>query len=173
MKSEIFHTGLYKNIELKIKDFINKYPDFLNIDTIGSTRAAGDAIEHILKENFKTIISQHSKEFISGFSRRAMGDFAFIDKCDLYNLIDVKTHRLDTSFNRPNITSVKRLADYYKNENNYFVILITKYSVINNFHIKVEKIHFIPIEFLSWECLTFGNLGWGQIQIKSSKGYYY
>lgn len=27
---------------------------------------------------------------------------------------------------------------------------------------------FIPIEFLSWECLTIGALGWGQIQIANS-----
>ena len=169
IKSEIFHTGLYKTIELKIKNFINKYPDFLNIDTVGSTRATGDAIEHILKENFKTIISPYLKEFISEFSRRTMGDFAFIDKNDLYYSIDVSTHRLDTKFHMPNLTSVKRLADYYKIDNNYFIILIVKYYVINKFHLKVKKVHFIPIEFISWESLTLGNLGWGQIQIKSSK----
>lgn len=28
--------------------------------------------------------------------------------------------------------------------------------------------HFIPIEFLSWECLTIGALGWGQIQIANA-----
>ena len=32
----------------------------------------------------------------------------------------------------------------------------------------VEKILFVPIEFLDWNCLTIGALGWGQVQIVSS-----
>ena len=32
----------------------------------------------------------------------------------------------------------------------------------------IEHVHFVPIEFLSWDCLTIGALGWGQIQIKNS-----
>jgi len=39
MKSEIFYTNSYKEIEEKIKNFIKKYPDFLSKDTISSTRA--------------------------------------------------------------------------------------------------------------------------------------
>ena len=31
-----------------------------------------------------------------------------------------------------------------------------------------SRIHFVPIEFLSWDCLTIGALGWGQIQIANS-----
>ena len=27
---------------------------------------------------------------------------------------------------------------------------------------------FVPIEFLDWDCLTIGALGWGQIQIANS-----
>ena len=30
------------------------------------------------------------------------------------------------------------------------------------------EVTFTPIEFLSWECLTVGALGWGQIQIANS-----
>ena len=31
-----------------------------------------------------------------------------------------------------------------------------------------SRVHFVPIEFLSWDCLTVGALGWGQIQIANS-----
>ena len=31
-----------------------------------------------------------------------------------------------------------------------------------------SRVHFVPIEFLSWDCLTIGALGWGQIQIANS-----
>ena len=33
---------------------------------------------------------------------------------------------------------------------------------------KVTHVTFVPIEFLGWECLTIGALGWGQIQIANS-----
>ena len=32
----------------------------------------------------------------------------------------------------------------------------------------VKQAQFIPIEFLDWDCLTLGALGWGQIQIANS-----
>ena len=32
----------------------------------------------------------------------------------------------------------------------------------------VRDVHFTPIETFSWECLTIGALGWGQIQIANS-----
>ena len=35
--------------------------------------------------------------------------------------------------------------------------------------IQVQKVHFVPIEFLSWDCLTIGALGWGQIQIGTKR----
>ena len=67
----------------------------------------------------------------------------------------------------PNLTSVERLARFYQDDKNHFVILSIAYSV-ENIKITVEKVHFVPIEFLDWECLTLGALGWGQIQIANS-----
>ena len=32
----------------------------------------------------------------------------------------------------------------------------------------VSEVLFSPIEFLDWDCLTIGALGWGQIQIANS-----
>ena len=32
----------------------------------------------------------------------------------------------------------------------------------------IENVTFVPIEFLDWDCLTIGALGWGQIQIANS-----
>lgn len=107
MKSEIFYTDSYKKIENKIRTFLNKYPDFLSKDTAGSTRATGDAIQHILEENFESILGQLSKEYSSKFARRAMADMAFMDQKDLYYVVDVKSHRLETKFNMPNLASVE------------------------------------------------------------------
>jgi hypothetical protein len=167
MKNTLFYTDEYKEVEERIKDFLNSQSDFLSPRTLSSTRAAGDAIQDLLAENFKSILGDRIKEYSSEFARRAMADLAFSDKEGFYHIIDVKTHRLDTRFNMPNLTSVERLARFYEDDKNYFVILVVAYN-LRGTHVEVDKVHFVPIEFLSWDCLTIGALGWGQIQIANS-----
>lgn len=168
MKSEIFYTNAYEKIESQIKSFLNGYPDFLGKDTVSSTRATGDAIEHILEQSFQDIVGEFCKEYSCNFARRAMADLAFTDHEDLYYVVDVKTHRLETRFNMPNLTSVERLARFYEDDKNYFVMLMVAYNIVSGVHIQVERVHFVPIEFLSWGCLTIGALGWGQVQIANA-----
>jgi hypothetical protein len=96
-----------------------------------------------------------------------MADLAFNDRDGNYYVVDVKTHRLDSSFNMPNLTSVERLARFYEDDKNYFVVLKIDYT-IEDTNIIINNVNFVPIEFLSWDCLTLGALGWGQIQIANS-----
>lgn len=166
-KSRIFYTDAYKKIEKDIIRFINPHEDFLSKETVSSTRAAGDAIQGILADNFDVLLGGLCGTYSAEFARRAMADIAFTDNDGFYNVVDVKTHRLDTHFNMPNLTSVERLARFYKDDNNYFVVLTVAYTVKGT-KVKVDKVHFVPIEFLSWECLTIGALGWGQIQIANA-----
>ncbi|HNU69350.1 MAG TPA: hypothetical protein PKG82_09380, partial [Myxococcota bacterium] len=85
----------------------------------------------------------------------------------LYYVVDVKTHRTDTRFNMPNLTSVERLSRFYEDDSNCFCIMMVSYTV-DDVSIQVTDVHFVPIEFLSWDCLTIGALGWGQIQIANA-----
>lgn len=119
IKSEIFYTDIYKSIESKIIALINMQPDFLTNRTVSSPRATGDAIEKILQEEFEEILGNLCKKYSSDFARRAMADLAFVDKNNFYYLVDVKTHRLETSFNMPNLTSVKRIVKLYEDDTNY------------------------------------------------------
>ena len=135
--------------------------------TATSTRAVGDAIQTILSEQFQSLLGDLCTQYSAAFARRAMADLAFTDKDDFYYVVDVKTHRLDTKFNMPNLTSVERLARFYEDDSNYFVILIVKYE-IEGTRVGAKQVHFIPIEFLGWDCLTIGALGWGQIQIANA-----
>lgn len=167
VKSNIFSTDEFATIESKTTAFLNSYPDFLSSQTARSTRTVGDAIEGIIAKEFPNILGGTCKEYSSDFARRAMADLAFVDVQGLYYVVDVKTHRLDTKFNMPNLTSIRRIARFYEDDNNYFVLLMVKYN-IDQTKIKIHKTHFIPIEFLSWDCLTIGALGWGQIQIANS-----
>jgi len=167
VKSPIFYTNVYKDIEMGVQELLNSHEEFLSPSTARSTRAVGDAIESILGDSFETILGAWCKEYSATFARRAMADLAFTDIDDFYYVVDVKTHRTDTKFNMPNLTSVRRLARFYEEDTNYFVLLIVSYHVEATQAI-VTNIRFIPIEFLGWDCLTIGALGWGQIQIANS-----
>jgi len=96
-----------------------------------------------------------------------MADLAFSDADGLYCVVDVKTHRMGTSFSMPNLISVERLATFYEDDQNVFAVLLVKY-VADGTEIDVQEVRFLPIEFLNWSCLTVGALGWGQIQIANA-----
>jgi len=67
----------------------------------------------------------------------------------------------------PNLTSVQRLSRFYEDDKNVFALIMVKYTLDGN-QVLVTKVSFVPIEFLDWNCLTVGALGWGQIQIANS-----
>jgi len=168
MKSQLFYTDQYATVQNQIKDFLNGQDQFLSGSTAKSTRAVGDAIQDILSENFQSILgAKLCAEYSSQFARRAMADLAFEDADGCYYVVDVKTHRLSTKFNMPNLTSVERLSRFYEDDKNYFVVLMVAYN-IEDLHAVIEHVTFVPIEFLGWDCLTIGALGWGQIQIANS-----
>ena len=127
----------------------------------------GDAIEAILGNNFEAILGDNCAEYSARFARRAMADIAFKDSDDFYYVVDVKTHRTDTQFNMPNLISVQRLARFYEDDSNHFVLLLVKYA-LDGLHANISEVLFVPIEFLGWDCLTIGALGWGQIQIANA-----
>jgi hypothetical protein len=167
MRSRIFFTDAYKQIEHRVKDLLNASRDFLSQSTAQSPRAAGDAIQSVVSDHFKEILGDVCSEYSASFARRAMADLAFRDADGLYYVVDVKTHRTDTKFNMPNLTSVERLARFYEDDTNYFSILMVSYQV-RGIKALVSSVTFVPIEFLDWSCLTVGALGWGQIQIANA-----
>ncbi|MGH9684581.1 MAG: hypothetical protein ACRD4S_13340 [Candidatus Acidiferrales bacterium] len=168
MKSPILTPGARKTIERKILNVLNQQKDFLSVVTAGSTRATGDAIQSIIEEQFEAILGDLGGEYSAKFARRAMADLAFKDKHGNYYVVDVKTHREETVFNMPNLTSVDRLARFYEDDMNFFIVLMVRYGVTGT-KVKVTKVHFVPIENLSWSCLTIGALGIGQIQIANAR----
>ncbi len=167
MKSRIFYSEEYHRIEAATKDLLNAQQAFLSPSTLGSTRAAGDAIQEILSLNFESILAGWTSNYSTDFARRAMADLAFSDIDGNYYVIDVKTHRTSTKFNMPNLTSVERLARFYEDDSNYFVLLMVHYDLRGS-EAEFTEVRYVPIEFLDWDCLTIGALGWGQIQIANS-----
>ena len=149
------------------KDELQSLHDFLSLQTARSPRAVGDALELLVAEKFDAFLGDWCSEYSSDFARRAMADLAFTDKEGIYSVVDVKTHREDTRFNMPNLTSVERLTRFYESDVNVFSLLMIKYS-IEGTKVTASEVLFSPIEFLDWDCLTIGALGWGQIQIANS-----
>ena len=167
MTSQLFDSDAYLELQLRTRDVLNAQEDFLSSTTAGSPRAVGDSVQAVLAENFDAILGPFCSEYSTDFARRAMADLAFTDPEGFYYVVDVKTHRTDTRFNMPNLTSVERLARFYQDDHNYFVLLIVSYT-IEGTRLLVEDVKFVPVEFLQWDCLTIGALGWGQIQIANS-----
>ena len=167
MKSKFYYGGDYLRVAEKIKDYINTSSDFLSPQTARSPRAVGDALESLISERFDSFLGDWCVEYSNDFARRAMADLAFTDREGFYSVIDVKTHRADTKFNMPNLTSVERLARFYESDVNMFSLILVKYD-IEGTKVIANEVIFTPIEFLDWEGLTVGALGWGQIQISNS-----
>jgi hypothetical protein len=167
MKSRLFHSEEFHKVENRVRDLINRSADFLSKNTAHSPRAAGDALENLIAGEFDKILESHCGEYSTNFARRAMADIAFKDPDGLYCIVDVKTHRVDTNFNMPNLTSVERLARFYEDDSNYYSVLLIRYEV-QGMKVNALDVKFVPIEFLGWDCLTIGALGWGQIQIANS-----
>ena len=168
MRASFYYEGHYINVAKKIKNYLNSISIDLPNQAINSVRAVGDMIESLIAEKFDTFLEEWCSEYSNNFERRAMADLAFVDKEGFYTIVDVKTHRIDTKFNMPNLTSVARLTKFYELNRNIFSVLIVKYTVEDNARLIVTDVDFSPIEFLDWECLTIGALGWGQIQITNS-----
>ncbi len=167
-RSKIFDTEIQTQIEEAVIKLVNSEKGLMSKRALQSPRAVGDIIQGLLENKFDNIVPKGIlKEFNSSFARRSMADFAFTDKDDFYYVVDNKTHNLDTKFNMPNLTSVERLARFYEDDSNYFILLLIAYKVVND-KLKVKSCRFVPIEHIDWKCLTIGALGWGQIQIANS-----
>lgn len=154
----------------KILEILNRDAhSIVSTNSMSSPRSIGDAVQeflalHGLGEALAEIGVFHVD---SDFSRRSMEDIAFEDNAGNYYAVDVKTHNLSTQFNMPNLISVRRIANFYRNDNNAFCILIVSYKVVND-KLEYVECYFKPIEAFSWSCLTIGALGWGQIQIANA-----
>ena len=167
MRSNFYYQGCHRKVAEDLQEYINSSQNFLSPITANSPRAVGDALESLIANDFDRFLGDWCNEYSNEFARRAMADLAFTDKEGVYSVVDVKTHREDTRFNMPNLTSVERLSRFYESDTNVFSLIMVKYS-IEGTRVRASEVLFSPIEFLDWNCLTVGALGWGQIQIANS-----
>jgi hypothetical protein len=85
-----------------------------------------------------------------------------------YYAVDVKTHREEPGFHMPNLISVRRLMDFYEDDDHYFVIVMIKYRLTDTGSLEDVTAIVEPMEWFDWDCLRIGALGWGQLQFRSA-----
>ncbi|MBA4179680.1 MAG: hypothetical protein C0506_03745 [Anaerolinea sp.] len=145
-------------------------PEFLTASTARSTRAAGDAIEDIVCKALPDLLGDITGAWVKDLSRRAMADARIQTASGSVYDIDVKTHRVGTGFSMSNLISWRRLAQFYERPENTFLIVLISYEVEGH-EVTFESCRAFPIEWLSWESLSLGLLGWGQIQFTDTRSY--
>jgi hypothetical protein len=160
----VFENGFETRVLEKLNLLSKKLPKSI----LNSPRSVGDTVQDLIAKHFLEMMGKGvCKTYSSESARRSMADVAFEDFADNFYSVDIKTHNLGTKFNMPNLTSVERLARLYESDKDYFCILLIAYEVQDS-SLEFKQCHFVPIEHISWECLTIGALGWGQIQIANS-----
>lgn len=168
MKASLFNIENAGVFEERFLRELNACEEFTSRRVIASPRSVGDIAQEVAAERMASCFPQGIiADFSNAFARRAMADVAFSDFDGNYFVVDVKTHNKSTRFNMPNLISVERLARFYEDDSNFFVILLIEYEIKEN-KAEFDSAKLIPIEFLQWDCLTIGALGWGQIQIANS-----
>lgn len=160
--------NIYDELRSRIEAFLQARSSFIVSEEFRrSTRGVGDAVEGLVVNEFKDIAKGLVDTVDTDFSRRAMEDLSF-EIGNKYYAVDVKTHREEPGFHMPNLTSVKRLMDFYENDDNYFVVMMIRYRLGDAGDLEDVTAIVKPIEWLDWDCLRIGALGWGQLQFKSA-----
>ena len=151
-----------------IKDFLETLKLKETFNTKGlQQRGIGDLIEYeIIKSIQKN--KKENYEIILATGAKSTGDISIKIDNVLY-LIDIKTFNTDSKYSMPNLISFDKLVkDVIKKDNVKLIYLFIHYKVVNN-ELKITNIKSSYINNISSECLRFGNLGSGQLQIKNAK----
>lgn len=160
--------NIYDELKARIETFLRGRRSFIVSEEFRrSTRGVGDAIEGLVVDQFGNIAKGLIDSFDTDFTRLAMEDVSFRIG-NKYYAVDVKTHRDEPGFHMPNLISVKRLMDFYGDDNNHFVVSMIQYRLTDPGGLEDVVVDFEPIEWFDWDCLRIGALGWGQLQFKNA-----
>jgi hypothetical protein len=106
----------------------------------------------------KLVADQHGKTL---GTRKAIGDFMLTDS----HAVNVKSNNVDKQNYSPNMISIKKMHEWVFEERHDLSFVFVDYK---NQHGKLEVIQqssLIPIEQLSWDCLSIEAQGYGVIQM--------
>lgn len=94
-------------------------------------------------------------------SRKAIGDFMLNDN----HAVNIKSNNLEKQNYSPNMISIKKMHEWVFEEGKDLSFIFVNYSVVDG-EINVQyQSEPIPIEKISWECLTIEAQGYGVVQM--------
>lgn len=96
-------------------------------------------------------------------TRKSIGDFLLNDK--LQQPVNVKSNNLDKKNYSPNIISAKRLIKWLQKDGNELYFIFVDYKKTDKGIEIIRDSGLVPIQHLSWNCLTIEAQGWGVIQL--------
>ncbi len=137
----------------------------ISISSGAMQRSVGDELEKLVED--------FSLNTLTGFdaypasSKRSIEDVKLTSD-DITILVDVKTEDVDADFHMPNIISADRLRKTYTDPNTFVLYVFLKYRKSQSFNsVEVLGVECMLAEEMDWSSLSIGNLGKGQIQLKS------
>ncbi|MCA9077588.1 MAG: hypothetical protein KDA93_21360, partial [Planctomycetaceae bacterium] len=107
-------------------------------------------IEHVLAEKYGA----------STTTRKATGDFMLSDE----HAVNVKSNNVAKQNYSPNMISIKKMHKWVFEERNELSFIFVDYEVDGEDLNILKETEPIPIEQISWECLSIEAQGYGVIQ---------
>lgn len=103
------------------------------------------------------MIEKYGKD---GTTRKAVGDFMLADN----HAVNVKSNNVDKENYSPNMISIKKMHKWVFEQRNELSFIFIDYKQIGEDLIIVGETDPIPIENISWGCLSIEAQGYGVIQ---------
>src|SRR5260221_5919991 len=110
----------------------------------------------------KLIADQHGKTL---GTRKAIGDFMLTDS----HAVNVKSNNVDKENYSPNMISIKKMHEWVFEERKELSFLFVDYSERGGELTILNETSPIPIEHISWDCLTIEAQGYGVIQMSGTR----
>ena len=99
-------------------------------------------------------------------TKKSIGDFLLNN--NIQKPVNVKSNNLAKNNYSPNIISAKRLVKWLQQEGNELYFLFVNYEKTDKGIEIVWNSGLIPVQHLSWDCLTIEAQGWGVIQMSKA-----
>ncbi len=94
-------------------------------------------------------------------TKKSIGDFML----NANHPVNVKSNNVDKNNYSPNMISAKRLVKWLSDPNNSLSFIFIDYKVVNGKPKILHDTGLVPVEHLTWECMSIQAQGWGVIQM--------
>ena len=116
-------------------------------------------------DDYRTIEVEIAKKHgaIAKGKRKSIGDFLIDD--NIQKPVNVKSNNIAKKNYSPNIISAKRLIKWLQQDGNELYFIFVNYKKTKEGLEILNDSGLVPVQHLSWNCLTIEAQGWGVIQM--------